>query len=98
MRVRKVTVKPLKQVVVDVGAVMQCVRRLEQQLVSFVDPAGVDRLSVSDGRDLVARESNSVGEERDVDAPFVLASTSGAGAIDDDLAVRIVSESRLLSS
>jgi hypothetical protein len=66
---------------------VQCVGRLDEQPVSLVGPARIGRVAVGQGRDLLAGEGNSLGEERHVHSPLVLTLTARAGPVDDDLAV-----------
>jgi hypothetical protein len=53
----------------------------------FVAPGGAIRITVDCRMDLLRRQGNPLGEERDVHTPLVCAPTARASAVDHDLAV-----------
>jgi hypothetical protein len=73
------------QRVVDVGPVVEGVDSPDQEPLRGLDPAGLFGAAVGERGDLRPGEADTVGEERDVDTPLVLAAAAGARPVDDDL-------------
>ena len=65
---------------------MQRVDRRDQRLLGR-RPAGVGGFAEHGGADLFVGQVRGFREGRDMDAPFIFAAGSRAGAVDDDLAL-----------
>ncbi len=76
------------QIVAHGGVVVERVGGTKEELVASFGPALVVRVAVRDRGDLRSVEADTVGEEGDVDAPFVLAAAAGARAPQPGRAVR----------
>jgi hypothetical protein len=68
--------QPLPQLIVEVGAAMECIRDLDQPAVFRLRSTGPTDV-MGDRRELIAAETDSLGEERNVNAPTRTRSTRG---------------------